>query len=129
MVMKVATNSEQNNSNVYSNNEVNGYEQTITEIEVTEKINNENNKIEDKDSKDKEINEKDLKKAVKKLNSFIQDEGKHAEYSIHQGLQRVMIKIIDNETNEVIFEVPPKKILDMVTKMCELAGVLLDKKA
>lgn len=40
-----------------------------------------------------------------------------------------MIKIIDNETNEVIFEVPPKKILDMVTKMCELAGVLLDKKA
>ena len=58
MVMKVATNSEQNNSNVYSNNEVNGYEQTITEIEVTEKINNENNKIEDKDSKDKEINEK-----------------------------------------------------------------------
>lgn len=65
MVMKVATNSEQNNSNVYSNNEVDGYEQTITEIEVTEKINNENNKIEDKDSKDKEINEKDLRKQLK----------------------------------------------------------------
>lgn len=131
MGMKVATKSEQSNSNVYSNNnnEINGSEQIINEIEVVEKVHNENIKIDDKDIKEKEINEKDIKKAVKKLNSFIQDEGKHAEYSIHDGLQRLMIKIIDNETGKVILEVPPKKILDMVTKMCELAGVLFDKKA
>ena len=40
-----------------------------------------------------------------------------------------MIKIIDNDTKEVLMEVPPKKILDVVAKMCELAGVLVDKKA
>ena len=40
-----------------------------------------------------------------------------------------MIKIIDDKTKQVIMEVPPKKILDMCAKLCELAGVLVDKKA
>jgi flagellar protein FlaG len=40
-----------------------------------------------------------------------------------------MIKIIDDKTGEVIQEVPPKKILDMVAKMLEIVGVLIDKKA
>jgi flagellar protein FlaG len=129
MGMKVSAEGKTSNSNAYSNNEVNGYEQIIKEIEVTDKVQNEDIKIEEKDIKEKEINEKDIKKAVKKLNSFIQDEGTHAEYSIHEGLHRLMIKIVDNETDKVILEVPPKKIVDMVAKMCELAGVLFDKKA
>lgn len=38
-----------------------------------------------------------------------------------------MIKIIDDETKEVILEIPPQKILDMVASMCKQVG-LLDKK-
>ena len=40
-----------------------------------------------------------------------------------------MIKIIDENTKEVIVEYPPKKILDLIAKMCELAGIAIDKKA
>ena len=39
-----------------------------------------------------------------------------------------MIKIHDKETDEVIVEYPPEKILDMVAKMCERAGIFMDKK-
>ena len=39
-----------------------------------------------------------------------------------------MIKIVDDDTGDVIAEIPPKKILDTVAKMCELIGVLIDKK-
>ncbi len=78
----------------------------------------------------KAVSEKELKSAVDKLNKFLEDNRTHAEYEYHDKLkQDLMIKIIDDKTGEVIREVPPKKILDMVAKMLEVVGVLIDKKA
>lgn len=77
----------------------------------------------------KELKEKDLKKVVDKLNKFLEDENTHAEYQMHEKFNQVMIKIIDNNTGKVIRELPPKKIIDMVAKLCEMVGVLVDKKA
>ena len=39
-----------------------------------------------------------------------------------------MVKVINEETGEIIREIPPEKILDMVAKMWELAGILVDRK-
>jgi flagellar protein FlaG len=74
-------------------------------------------------------NEKDIKNAIDKVNKFLEDNGTHAEYEIHDKFKDIMIKIVDNKTKEVIQELPPKKILDMVAKMMEMVGVLFDKKA
>jgi len=76
-----------------------------------------------------EYNEKDLAKAVNKLNNFLKDDSTHAEYAMHEKFHTIMIKIIDDVTKQVILEVPPKKILDMVAKMCELVGMVFDKRA
>jgi len=40
----------------------------------------------------------------------------------------VRVKVLDSETNEVIREIPPEKILDMVAKMWELAGLIVDER-
>lgn len=78
----------------------------------------------------KDVNEKDVKKAVDKLNKFLEGETTHVEYEAHDVYKHdIIIKIVDNNTGKVIMEVPPKKILDMVAKMCEMVGVLVDKKA
>ncbi|MFL0246791.1 flagellar protein FlaG [Candidatus Clostridium stratigraminis] len=74
-------------------------------------------------------NEKEIEKAIDKINMFLEDNKSHAEYEIHDKFKDVMIKIVDDKTGDVIQELPPKKILDMVAKMCELVGVLFDKKA
>jgi len=79
--------------------------------------------------KDKPVNEKDLGKAVDRLNKFVETDNITVEYDIHPQFKDIMVKIIDKKTGDVITEVPPKKILDMVAKMCELAGVIFDKKA
>jgi len=76
-----------------------------------------------------EIKEKDINKALDKLNTFLEDKRTHAEYAVHDKLKDVMIKIVDDETGEVIQELPPKKVLDMVAKMCELVGLIVDDKA
>ena len=58
----------------------------------------------------------------------MEDESAHAEYSVHKELNTIMIKIIDDKTKDVILEVPPKKILDMIASMCKQFG-LIDKRA
>lgn len=76
------------------------------------------------------VDEKDIKKAVGKVNKLLKENGTHVEYEVHDKFKNdIMIKIVDNETHKVIKEIPPKKILDMVADFCEIDGVLLDKKA
>lgn len=70
----------------------------------------------------------DLDKAVKKLNKFLEDEKTHAEYEKHKDLGTIMVRIVDDETEKVVIELPPKKVLDMIASMCKQVG-LLDKKA
>lgn len=78
----------------------------------------------------KETNEKNIKNAVDKLNKFLQGEATCIEYERHDQLKReFIIRIINKTTKEVIKEIPPKKILDMVAEMYKLAGIILDKKA
>jgi len=75
-------------------------------------------------------NEKDIKRAVDKLNKFLQGEATHIEYERHDKFKnQFVIKIINNDTKEVIREIPPKKILDMVAEMCKIAGIIVDEKA
>lgn len=78
---------------------------------------------------EKKLNKEELEKAVDKLNKFLQGEKVHAEYEVHEKLNDIMIRIINNDTKEVILEIPPKKILDMVAKTLEMVGILVDKKA
>ena len=50
------------------------------------------------------------------------------EFSYHEETKRVSIKVIDEDTKEVIKEIPPEETLEMIAKMWELAGILVDEK-
>lgn len=79
------------------------------------------------DTKDqKEQNTDQIRKAVETLNKRM----KHSEavFGIHEGTNRVMIRIVDKDTKEVIKELPPEKTLDMIAKVWEMAGILIDEK-
>ena len=67
-----------------------------------------------------------LRKAVEQLNKKMYNS--EAVYGIHEGTNRITIKIVDKETKETIKELPPEKTLDMIVKVWELAGMLVDEK-
>ncbi len=71
-------------------------------------------------------NLENIKKAVENLNKSMKNTS--AIYGIHDGTNRVTIKIVDKQTKEVIKELPPEKTLDMITKVWEMAGMLVDEK-
>ena len=69
-----------------------------------------------------------LKKAIAEMNRKINNSHEEAVFGIHEETNRVMIKILDKETKEVLKEFPPEKTLDMIAKIWEMAGILVDEK-
>ena len=51
-----------------------------------------------------------------------------AVFGIHEATNTVTIKIVDKDTKKVIKEIPPEKTLDMIAKVWELAGIMVDEK-
>ena len=69
-----------------------------------------------------------LKKAIAEMNRRINNSNEEAVFGVHEDTNRIMIKIMDKETKEVIKEFPPEKTLDMIAKLWATAGILVDEK-
>lgn len=72
------------------------------------------------------MNNKQLKSAVNDLNKQLKNS--EAIFGIHEKTNRVTIKIVDKDTKKVIKEYPPEQTLDMIAKVWEIAGILVDEK-
>lgn len=69
-----------------------------------------------------------IKKAVEEINKSAMNDQAEAIFGIHEKTHRVTIKIVDKKTKEVIKEYPPEKTLDMIAKVWEMAGIMVDEK-
>lgn len=91
-------------------------------------------KAENKGNGNKEGNAKEqgqptneqIRQAVEKLNKNMKNSD--LQFGIHEATNRVTIKVIDHESKEVIKELPPEKTLDMIAKVWEMAGILVDER-
>lgn len=77
-------------------------------------------------SGEQQANAEQIRKAVEQLNKKMSHS--EAVFGIHDKTNRVTIKIVDKDTKETIKELPPEKTLDMIAKVWELAGILIDEK-
>ena len=67
-----------------------------------------------------------IRKAVDEINKKAHNS--EAVFGIHDATNRVTIKIVDKDTKRVLKEYPPEKTLDMIAKVWEMAGFLVDQK-
>lgn len=70
----------------------------------------------------------EIKTAISSANKRAHFGHTSAEFSYHESTKRISVKIIDEDTNEVIREIPPEETLEMISKMWELAGLMVDEK-
>lgn len=106
-------------------------------VEPAEKLDKTTNVVENSQGKgsadssqqgsEKQTSTEQIKKAVEQLNKSM---AAHSEaiFGIHEDTNRVMIKIVDKDTKKVLKELPPEKTLDMIAKVWEMAGILIDEK-
>ena len=71
-------------------------------------------------------NEK-VMKAISEMNKKMTS-NTEAVFGIHEDTNRITIKLVDKTTKETIKELPPEKTLDMIAKVWELAGIMVDEK-
>lgn len=77
---------------------------------------------------EKQPTRKELEREVENLNKFLQSSTTHIKFTLHEELNEYYVQVINDQTNEVIREIPSKKVMDMVAKMHEMIGLLIDEK-
>lgn len=121
-----------NSSAAGSGSATGGTTQTVENITTPWKAENKNSLSarNDKDEEQETLvgagNNTQIRKAVEEINKRAHNS--EAVFGIHDATNRVMIKIVDKDTKEVLKEYPPEKTLDMIAKVWEVAGLLVDEK-
>lgn len=75
-----------------------------------------------------EVSKEKVENALRDINAKIRPTRTECQFSYHEKTKRICIKVLDQDTGEVIREIPPEKTLDMIAKSLELAGILVDEK-
>ncbi|WP_379138038.1 flagellar protein FlaG [Paenibacillus sp. sgz500958] len=74
------------------------------------------------------IGQEQLIKAIDKAVKALEGPTTTLDISIHEKTHELMVKVLNKDTGELIREVPPEKTLDLVAKMMEIAGILIDER-
>jgi flagellar protein FlaG len=74
------------------------------------------------------VGEGQLVKAIDRAIKALEGPTTSFEMKMHEGTHSIMVKVFNKETGELIREIPPEKTLDLVVKMMEFAGILIDEK-
>lgn len=97
------------------------------EVTNTQSGGNQNDSV-DVQTNNKNVKEEDVIRSIEHANKQIKLFDRKLEFSIHEKTKEIMVKVIDTKNDQVIREIPSEKILDMVVKLCEMAGLFVDEK-
>lgn len=121
---------------VTTTNKVNTAATTTTkDSNITKQSSNKNTTITEATTKQafeevekNEANKEKLQQAVESLNKFIGTDHTASKFVFHEGLDRYFVQVVDSDTEEVVKEIPPRKLLDAFYEMQKLVGMIVDKK-
>ncbi|WP_108669009.1 flagellar protein FlaG [Peribacillus acanthi] len=69
-----------------------------------------------------------VEEIISSMNKFLQPTHTSLKFEFHEKLNEYYVKLIDDKTQEVVREIPSKKLLDMHAAMTEFIGLMVDKK-
>jgi len=78
---------------------------------------------------DVEAEKSQVRNSVDKMNDFIEPVIADLKFVYHDDLHEYYVTVVNPLTDEVIREIPPKKMLDIYAAMTEYVGILVDKRA
>jgi len=75
-----------------------------------------------------DISEAQISEAVRRANKSLEWAKRHFEYSFHDKTNTFVVRVYDSESEELIREIPPERILDLVARLWEIAGLIVDER-
>lgn len=86
------------------------------------------NQIRDDNKNSENLSKKDAKTMTESMNKFLQSADAQLKFVFHEDLNEYYVTIINPATDEVIREIPSKKLMDIHAAMKEFVGILVDRK-
>lgn len=77
---------------------------------------------------DEELSFNNARSLTDSINKFLQSTDSHLRFEFHEELSEYYVTIVNTDTDEVIREIPSKKLLDVHAAMKEFVGLLVDQK-
>ncbi|MFE3577694.1 flagellar protein FlaG [Lysinibacillus sp. NPDC059133] len=77
---------------------------------------------------EQEISKEKLQQAIDVVNEFLKINHSSSKFVYHEGLERYYVTVVNGETEEIVKEIPPKKLLDAFYEMQKLLGMIVDEK-
>lgn len=77
---------------------------------------------------EKEFSKETIQQAVNAVNDFLEINNSSSKFVYHEGLQKYYVTVVNRDTDEVIKEIPPKKLLDAFYEMQKMVGMIVDEK-
>jgi flagellar protein FlaG len=71
----------------------------------------------------------DVENAIKKINDAMKAMSRNLEFSIDSDSNRPVVKVVDQETNEVIRQMPTPEAIEIAKALDQLQGMLVQHKA
>ncbi|WP_166805863.1 flagellar protein FlaG [Jeotgalibacillus sp. R-1-5s-1] len=71
----------------------------------------------------------EIQRQVDQTNKLFEVNYTTVKFNVHEETERLMIKVVDKKTEEVVREIPSEEFLDMVSRMVEYMGFMIDEKA
>ena len=75
-----------------------------------------------------EETKKKVQEAVNKMNEMLDVNHSASKFMYHEGLERYYVTVVNRDTEEVVKEIPPKKLLDAFYEMQKMLGMIVDEK-
>lgn len=70
---------------------------------------------------------KNIEGVVKNLNSIAKNFNEKVQFSFHEKTNRIIIKVINSDTNEVVREIPAKYSIKLLEHLQEYMGLFVDE--
>ncbi|OXS77057.1 flagellar biosynthesis protein FlaG [Lysinibacillus sp. KCTC 33748] len=77
---------------------------------------------------EQEVSKNKLQQVVDVVNEFLEINNSSSKFIYHEGLERYYVTIVNRDTEEVVKEIPPKKLLDAFYEMQKMVGMIVDEK-
>ncbi|GAB6138172.1 flagellar protein FlaG [Halanaerobaculum tunisiense] len=77
---------------------------------------------------EKKLTKEQVKEGLEKLNETVQTFHEDLQFELHEDSNRMMTKLVKTDNNEVLKEIPPEEMLDMIGRIKNMVGLILDEK-
>ena len=70
--------------------------------------------------------DEEIRQVAGKANEYLEKAGTHLEFIVGEETGRIVISVIQSETNEVIRKIPPESMTRLADRMAQMRGLLFE---